>query len=153
MKTLLFVCHSPSENTARLRDAAVRAIASLKLDDLALTTKLPLETSSADIDACSGILIGTTENFGNMAGLTKDFFERIFYPCLDTKQGLPAALYIKAGEDGRGTRTAVGKIVTGLRWKYVSEPLILRGKYQQEFEEQVAELAMTIAAGLDAGIY
>lgn len=153
MKSLLFVCHAPSENTARLRDAAVRAVGNLDLADLELTTKHPLETTPENVDVCDGILIGTTENFGYMAGLTKDFFERIYYPCLEAKQGLPAALYIKAGEDGRGTRTAVGKIFTGLRWKYVSEPLILRGKYQPEFDEQVAELAMTIAAGLDAGIY
>ncbi len=88
-----------------------------------------------------------------MAGLIKDFFERIYYPCLESSQGLPAALYIRAGEDGRGTRTSIGKIVTGLRWKYVCEPLIMRGKFDEAFDEQVAEVAMTIAAGLDAGIY
>ena len=153
MKSLLFVCHVPSENTIRLRDACASAVVGLGLDDLELTVKSPLESRPEDVEDCDGILIGTTENFGYMAGLTKDFFERIYYPCLESKQGLPAALYIRAGEDGRGTRTAIGKIVTGLRWKYVSEPLILRGKYRQEFEEQVAELAMTIAAGLDAGIY
>jgi hypothetical protein len=153
MKSLLFVCHAPSENTARLRDAAVSAVDGLNLDELVLTTRSPLETGPADVEACDGILIGTTENFGYMAGLTKDFFERIYYPCLESKQGLPCALYIRAGEDGRGTRTAIGKIVTGLRWKYVSDPLILRGRYQPAFEKQVAELAMTVAAGLDAGIY
>lgn len=153
MKSLLFVCHAPSENTASLRHAAISAIKDLGLDDLELTARSPLETEAKDVSACDGILIGTTENFGYMAGLTKDFFERIYYPCLESKQGLPCALYIRAGQDGRGTRTAVGKIVTGLRWKYVSEPLILRGSYRPAFADQVAELAMTIAAGLDAGIY
>ena len=153
MKKLLFVCHAPSENTVRLRDVAASAVTRLGLDELELAVKSPLESEAADVESCDGILIGTTENFGYMAGLTKDFFDRIYYPCLESKQGLPCALYIKAGEDGRGTRTAVGKIVTGLRWKYVSDPLILRGNYQPGFEEQVAELAMTMAAGLDAGIY
>ena len=153
MRSLLFVCHAPSENTARLRDVAATAVTGLGLDNLALIVKSSPETEADDVRACDGILIGTTENFGYMAGLTKDFFERIYYPCLESKQGLPAALYIKAGEDGRGTRAAVGKIVTGLRWKYVSEPLILRGQYREEFEGQVSELAMTLAAGLDAGIY
>ena len=153
MKSLLFVCHAPSENTVRVRDAAASAILELGLDGLALTVKPPLESGPEDVRSCDGILIGTTENFGYMAGLTKDFFERIYYPCLESKQGLPTALYIKAGEDGRGTRTAIGKIVAGLRWKYVGEPLILRGKHHPGFEEQAAELAMTIAAGVDAGIY
>ena len=88
-----------------------------------------------------------------MAGLIKDFFERIYYPCLESKQGLPIALYIRAGEDGRGTRAGIEKIVTGLRWKFIVEPIILRGNYESEFTAQVAELAMTIAAGLDSEIF
>ena len=153
MARLLFVCHAPSPNTEALRDAAVTAIDSLGLDDLQLVTRSPREAGADDVNACDGIIIGTTENFGYMAGLTKDFFERIYYPCLETKVGLPLALYIKAGEDGRGTRDSIGRITTGLRWKYIDDPLILRGRYKPDFEVRVAELSMTIAAGLDAGIY
>ena len=147
------VCHCPSPNTIELRDAAVSAIDELDLDHIELRTNSPLESHADDVEWCDGILLGTTENFGYMAGLTKDFFERIYYPCLDTSQGLPIALYIRAGEDGRGTKTSINKIITGLRWRHIDEPLILRGVYKPEFMEQVAELAMTIAAGLDAEIY
>ena len=136
-----------------LRDAAIDAIDGLELDDFELVVRRPPEAGVDDVHNSDGILLGTTENFGYMAGLTKDFFERIYYPCLETNVGHPVALYIKAGEDGRGTRDSVGKITTGLRWKYVDDPLILRGSYGPGFEDQVAELAMTIAAGLDAGIY
>jgi len=153
MARLLFVCHCPSDNTAALRDAAVAAIDSLELDDFECRVRAPLDTDANDIEWCDGILIGTTENFGYMAGLIKDLFERIYYPCLESSQGLPVALYIRAGEDGRGTRNSIERITNGLRWKYVSDPLILRGKYRPEFAGEVAELAMTIAAGLDAGIY
>ena len=153
MSRLLFVCHCPSEKTAALRDAAVAAIEAMELESVELRVKAPPEADAEDVEWCDGILLGTTENFAYMAGLTKDFFERIYYPCLETKQGLPTALYIRAGEDGRGTRAAIEKIVTGLRWKYVSDPLILRGPYKEEFTGEVEELAMTIAAGLDAGIF
>jgi hypothetical protein len=153
MAKLLFICHAPSPNTERLRDAAIGAIDELGLADLEARVRAPLEAGAADIDWCDGVLLGTTENFGYMAGLTKDFFERIYYPCLESSQGLPFALYIRAGEDGRGTRDGIGRIVTGLRWKQVAEPLILRGDYNPAFEFRVAELAQTIAAGLDAGIY
>lgn len=128
-------------------------IQGMDLDDLELRSMSPLVANADDVEWCDGILIGTTENFGYMAGLTKDFFERIYYPCLDTSQGLPIALYIRAGEDGRGTRAAIDKITTGLRWKNINEPLILRGKYTPQFAEQVAELAMTLAAGLEAEIF
>ena len=153
MPKLLFVCHIPSENTIALRDAAVQAIEQFDIARLELRIRAPLDANAADVDWCDGILIGSTENFGYMAGRIKDFFERIYYPCLESSQGLPVALYIRAGEDGRGTRESIGRITTGLRWKYISDPLILRGKYQPGFEDQVAELAMTMAAGLDAGIF
>ena len=150
---VLFVSHCPSENTVALRDAALSGIESLKLENLEVVSKSPLEATKDHVEACDGIIVGTTENFGYMAGLIKDFFERIYYPCLESKQGLPFALYIRAGEDGRGTRASIEKIATGLRWKSVAEALILRGPYQPEFKEQVAELAMTMAAGLDSNIY
>ena len=153
MTRLLFVCHSPSPNTVELRDAAVSAIEALDDDAIELRVLSPPEAASGDVDWCDGILIGTTENFGYMAGLIKDFFERIYYPCLETSQGKPVALYIRAGEDGRGTRESIGRITTGLRWKYVAEPLILRGKYDPAFREQAAELAEPIAAGLEAGVF
>lgn len=152
-KRLLLTCHCPSENTASLRDAAGKGVADLQLETLDLTIKAPLEVCANDVIQCDGIIIGTTENFGNMAGLTKDFFERIYYPCLDVKQGLPMALYVRAGEDGRGTRAAIEKIITGLRWKPIANTLILRGDYQVTFTAQVRELAMTLAAGVDAEIF
>jgi multimeric flavodoxin WrbA len=150
---VLFVSHCPSDNTAELRDAALRGIEGLTLDNMEVVSKCPLEANAGDVEACDGILIGTTENFGYMAGLIKDFFERIYYPCLESKQGLPFALYIRAGEDGRGTRASIEKITTGLRWKPIAESLILRGPYKPEFKDDVAELAMTMAAGLDSNIF
>lgn len=153
MKRLLFVVHAPSANTRNLRDAAVSAIEGLALGGIDLLVRAAPEATADEVNACHGLLIGTTENFGYMAGLTKDFFERIYYPCLESKQGLPIALYIRAGEDGRGTRESIGRITTGLRWKYVSDPLVLRGKFKPDFKDQVAELAATLAAGLDAGIF
>ena len=152
-RKLLLVCHCPSPNTRALREACLDAIDSLSLEHTEVVVKSPLETGVEDVISCSGVLIGTTENFGALAGLTKDFFERIYYPCLEKTQGLPVALYIRAGEDGRGSRVGAEKILTGLRWKLVAEPLVLRGAYQQGFEGMAAELAMTLAAGLDAEIF
>jgi len=88
-----------------------------------------------------------------MAGLMKDFFERIYHPCLERTQGLPCALYIRAGNDGLGTRTAVERIITGLRWQPVQPALLLVGEFQSGFEARCEELGQTMAAGLDAGIF
>ena len=99
------------------------------------------------------LVLGTTENLGHMSGALKDFFDRIYYPCLDRTQALPYALYIRAGHDGTGTRRAVEGIVTGLRWRAVREPLLCRGEWQETFLGDCEELGMFMAAGLEAGVF
>ena len=60
--------------------------------------------------------------------------------------------YIRAGLDGTGTKIAIGKITTGLKWKAVQESMILHGEYRSEFEDQCEELGMLMAASLESGI-
>ena len=153
MLKLLFLSHTPSPNTKALRDACLAGIQHPDINKLEVTTCDYLSATAEDVLACDGIILGTTENFGYMAGLMKDFFERIYYPCLEKTQALPCALYIRAGLDGQGSKVAIGKILTGLKWKLVQETLILHGEYQNSFEDEVKELGMNFAAGLEAGIY
>ena len=156
MKTLLIVAHCPSDNTKRLvhaMDSAIQtAIQSMLIEGVTVVVKSPLQATAADVLQADAILIGTTENFGYMAGLTKDFFERIFYPVLEQKQGLPVACYIRAGLDGTGTQRAIESIIKGLRWRWVQQPLVLKGEWKDGFETQVNELVLTVAAGLSIGI-
>ncbi|WP_444677196.1 flavodoxin family protein [Halomonas sp. E19] len=152
MKRLLIVAHTPSPNTQRLRDAAERGATHRDIEAIEVVVKALLEAGPDDVLNCDAILLGTTENLGYMSGALKDFFDRSYYPVLAKRQGLPCALYVRAGHDGTGTRRAVEGIVTGLRWRWVQEPLILRGEWKQGFEAQVEELGLYLAAGLDAGV-
>ncbi|WP_438012872.1 flavodoxin family protein [Psychrobacter raelei] len=151
-KTLLIVAHASSPNTQKLAQAAFDGANHSDLD-VTVILKSPQETQPGDVLAADALLLGTTENLAYMAGLTKDFFDRCYYPVLDKKQGLPFAVYIRAGHDGTGTKRALQTITTGLRWEWVQQALILQGGWQDVFAEQVAELAMTLAAGVEAGIY
>ncbi|UNK05971.1 flavodoxin family protein [Psychrobacter raelei] len=151
-KTLLIVAHAPSPNTQKLAQAAFDGANHSDLD-VTVILKSPQETQPGDVLAADALLLGTTENLAYMAGLTKDFFDRCYYPVLDKKQGLPFAVYIRAGHDGIGTKRALQTITTGLRWEWVQQALILQGEWQDVFAEQVAELAMTLAAGVEAGVY
>ena len=152
-KRLLIVGHVPSPNTLRLREAAVKGATSPDIEGVEVIAARPFDVGPEEVLAANAILLGTTENLGYMSGALKDFFDRVYYPVLEEKQGLPYALYIRAGHDGTGTRRGVETIVTGLRWRAVQEPLILRGEWQEDFVGQVEELGMLMAAGLEAGIF
>jgi hypothetical protein len=150
MKPLLIVANIPSENTRLLRDAAQSGAESTTCPTV---VREPLAANPEDVINCAGIIIGTTENFGYMSGLIKDFFERIYYPCLEHTQALPMALYIKAGNDGEGTRISVERIVKGLQWRQVQQPLLLVGDYQPGFSEKCYELGECMAEGIKLGVF
>lgn len=151
-KKLLIVSHAPSPNTRKLRDAVLNGARHPDIESVDIVVKTPLETTPQDVLACDAIILGTTENLGYMAGLTKDFFDRCYYPCLEQTQGLPFAFYVRAGYDGTGTRKAIESITTGLKWRLVQEPLICRGEFQEEFIAQCEELGLSMVASLEAGI-
>jgi hypothetical protein len=151
IKRLLVVAHAPSPNTLRLREAAragAAEIAGVETQCLA-----PLAATPEDVLGADAILVGTTENLGYMSGALKDFFDRCYYPCLERTQGLPYVLYVRAGSDGTGARRSVESVATGLRWRKVQEPLILRGEWREDFVAACRELGMAMAAGLEAGIF
>lgn len=85
MKNLLLVLHTPSDNTQRLAGFLKSATQLADIDNVTVIVKTPLQTQAEDVLKADAIIIGTTENFGYMAGLTKDF-ERIYYPVLEQKQ-------------------------------------------------------------------
>jgi multimeric flavodoxin WrbA len=123
-----------------------------EITNVKVRTRPPLQAGPDDVLAANAIILGTTENLGYMSGALKDFFDRIYYPCLEQTQGLAYALYIRAGHDGTGTKRAVQTIVTGLRWRAVQEPLICRGAWDEAFVTQCEDLGMAMAAALEAGI-
>jgi multimeric flavodoxin WrbA len=153
MSRLLIVAHAPSRNTRQLLDAVAAGARSPEIDNVDVQVVAPLQAGADDVLAAEALILGTTENLGYMSGALKDFFDRIYYPCLEKTQGLPYALYIRAGHDGTGTRRGVETIVTGLRWRAVREPLICRGEWRADFVEQCRELGTLMAAGLEAGVF
>lgn len=151
-KRLLIVAHVPSPNTRALLDAVLEGARASDIEGVDTDALTPFAAGPDDVLAADALILGTPENLGYMSGALKDFFDRIYYPCLDHTQGRPYALWIRAGSDGTGTRRAVEAIATGLRWRAVQPPLICRGEFRPAFVDDCRELGMAVAAGLEAGI-
>lgn len=152
-RQLLVVAHAPSPNTERMTQAVLKGARNEDIENVTARHLPPLEAGPEDVMAADAIILGTTENLGYMSGALKDFFDRIYYPCLEQTQALPFASFIRAGKDGTGTIRAIDTITTGLRWRAVQEPLLCQGEFQEAFIDQCEELGLYVAAGLDAGMF
>lgn len=151
---LLIVAHCPSPNTQRMAQAIYDGAMSV-CETGEVSLKSPFDCDAEAVLSSDALILFTTENFGYMSGALKDFFERIYYPCLDDKkrnQAKPFALVIKAGLDGTGTNIAANKITTGLRWKAVAPLTLCKGEFNESFCTQCYELGQTMQASLEAGI-
>ena len=152
-RNLLIVYHSQSGRT----ETMARAVADGARDPLVENVEIRfLRAASAgpdDLLWAHGLLLGTPENFGYMSGAMKDFFDRTFYPVEGRIQSLPYALFVSAGNDGSGAVRAVQRIANGYPLKEVQAPIIARGDVTQAVIAQCRELGLTLAAGLEAGVY
>lgn len=153
MKHLLIVHHSQTGSTAALAQAVLDGARDPAIAGVELRVASPLAADAEDLRWADAVILGTPENFGYMSGALKYFFDRIYYTCLEETQGLPYALFIKAGNDGNGALSSVHRIVTGLRWREVQAPLVVKGDINAQSLIDCRELGMALAAGLEAGLF
>jgi len=135
-----------------LSDAAVAAARSVPAE-LVIRATPAFDAGPEDVSWADGALLATPAHFGYMSGALKDFFERVYYPCLEHTVGLPFALIVKGDTDVEGARASVERITTGMRWRRVLPPLLVVGEVRPQDVEDAAELGATLAAGLAEGIF
>jgi len=151
MKTLLIVYHSQSGSTRRLA-RSVQAGAEQE-EGVAVVLREALEADSEDLGGADAVLFGTPENFGDMSGGLKNFFDRTYYPLEPRQINLPYACFISAGNDGRGAVRRIERIVNGYPLRKVAEPVIVVGEVSEEGLVRCHELGQLLAAGLTMGIF
>lgn len=147
---LVYAGHAGGRTHAMV-EAVKRGIAEAG-EDIELRALPALQAGVDDLLWASGLLIGTPEHFGYMAGAIKDFFDRTFYPVQGRVDGLPYAVFVSAGNDGTGAVTSIERIAIGYRWKQCAEPLIVKGDLSVDDLQRCAELGQTLAAGLALGV-
>lgn len=152
-KHLLIVYHSQSGSTKRMADAVVAGARHPDIDGVDVRVRDALQADADDVLWADALILGTPENFGYMSGALKYFLDRIYYPCLDHIGGRHYALFIRAGNDGTGAISSIERILSGLALKKAQEAVAMIGDFDESRLADCEELGMTIAAGLEAGIY
>ena len=150
---LLVVHHSRTGGTRLLTDAAVAAATEAVGDALVVRVLGAFDAGPENVLWAGGVLLATPARFGYMSGALKDFFERVYHPCLERTRGLPYALMVKGDTDTTGAVASVARIATGLAWRQVLPPLEVVGDAGEEQLRDAAEFGAILAAGLEAGIF
>lgn len=151
MPTLLVVHHTPSPGTHELLDAVRAGVGLDGLEDVQVVLRPALAVTVPDVLDADGYLLGTTANFGYMSGALKHAFDTVYYPCLDATGGRPWGMWVHGNDDVDGAVRSVHRIVTGLGWREVHEPVRVTGAPGAADRERCSELAATVAANLLEG--
>lgn len=153
MKHLLLVYHSQSCRTEALAHAVYRGATDPAIDGVDTRLKLAGESGLDDLLWADAVILGTPENFGYMSGAMKDFLDRTYYPAQGLVEGMGYALFVSAGNDGTGAVRAIRRIALGYPLKEIVAPIIVRGEVHASNLEACQELGMTVAAGLELGMF
>jgi len=163
MKRLLIVWHSHTGGAQQMAQAAARAADAEPGVEVLL--RHAVQAQPDDLLAADGYLFVTPENLATMAGLLKDFFDRVYYAALDRINGRPYAALICAGSDGSGAARQIARIANGLRLREIAPPLIVITHAQTPEAivapktisaselDRCAEVGAALAAGLAAGVF
>jgi multimeric flavodoxin WrbA len=152
-KHLLIVYHSQSGTTSRMADAVIAGARNDQVTGVDVRVRPALKAVADDLLWADAFILGTPENFGYMSGAMKYFLDRVFYPCEGKLSGRPWALFVRAGNDGSGAISSIRRILAGLAVREVQEPVLIAGEFDESRLDECEALGLTMAAGLEAGIF
>jgi flavorubredoxin len=142
MKKVLIIYHSQSGNTEAMAKAVSEGA---KAAGAAVVLKRAVDANAEDILACDIVAIGTPNYFGYMAGLVKDYFDRVWATIRDKVGNKP---YVTFGSKGGGSAQAldsVDKICDGLKMIKAFEGILATRKPAEEDLAECRELGKKLA--------
>ena len=148
MARVLVVHHTVSPPLDALLRAVLDGAGTDALDDVEVVARPALVASPLDVLEADGIVLGTPANLGSMSGALKHFFDTIYYPCLDATQGRPWGCYVHGNSDVDGAVRDIERIVTGLGWRAVADPLRVTRAIDRATTEAAWELGAVVAASV-----
>ncbi|OPY85931.1 MAG: Flavodoxin [Syntrophorhabdus sp. PtaU1.Bin153] len=153
MAEILVVYHSQTGNTKKLASAVVSGVE--ETGNAHAVLKHASCVTAQDIKGCDAIVICSPEYFGYMAGAVKDLFDRTYEELKDDAAiyKKPYCVVISAGNDGTFALSHIERICKGYRFKKIQHPIICKGLITEDILTKCVDLGMTIAEGINAGIF
>lgn len=148
MPRLLIVHHTPSPSMHAMFDAVRSGARDDRIEGVEVVERPALAATEADVLAADGFVLGSPANLGYLSGALKHFFDRIYYPCLESTIGRPFSAYLHGNNDTTGAERALETITTGLRWRVVQTPVCVLGEPTPDDLAACRELGASVAAGL-----
>lgn len=132
MKNVLIVYHTQSGNTEAMAKAVAEGAggAGAKVD-----LKKAADTDDTDLLGCDVVAIGTPNYFSYMAGMVKDFFDRVWPTVREKMKDKPYAVFGSYGGGGMPAIESVEKICNGLGMNRVQDSI---GVQREPSEENLA---------------
>src|SRR3954453_1663264 len=127
MARLLVVHHTPSPAVHDMVESATAGARDPAIEGVEGVVRPALHATASDVLDADGCLLGTPANLGSMAGALKHFFDTIYYPCLEATQRRPGGAYVHGNNDVDGALRDIDRIVTGLGWRAVTDPVRVIG--------------------------
>ncbi len=148
MARLLVVHHTPSPALDSMLRAVLAGAGDAQLAEVDVVVRPALSATAVDVLEADGYVLGTPANLGWMSGALKHFFDTIYYPCLEATVQRPFGVYVHGNDDVAGALRSIEKVVTGLRWRQVHEPVEVVGPPAKADLDGCWDLGATVAASL-----
>jgi len=123
MKTLLIVFHSRTGGARQMAEAAARGASAG--GEVNVRVLQAADAGPDDLLQADGYVFVMPENLAAIAGVMKDFFDRVFYGVLDRIAGRSYAVLVCAGSDGTNAVRQAERICTGWRLRKAAESIIV----------------------------
>ncbi len=142
MAKVLIVYHSQSGNTEEMAKAVADAA---KAAGATVTLKNAAQADANDLLACDIVAIGTPNYFGYMAGMVKDFFDRVWATVREKLANKPYVTFGSKGGGGAQAIETVERILDGFKMVKAADTVLATRKPSDEVMAQCRDLGKKLA--------
>jgi len=143
MAKVLVIYHSQTGNTEEMAKAVSEGVSSIAGAEAVL--KKAMDANVQDLFDCDAFAFGTPTYGGYMAGMVKDFFDRIAFGWVGQGQPKPFACFGSAGGDTHEGIASIEALATAMQLQKTADSVKATMKASPEVIEQCKTLGKTLA--------